>query len=313
MTAGERAEAPGGVAVADPARWVAHRHTAWPSLSAGPAVLVARLGDWTWEQVAQTYAVDVLAARTADHAPAYLSFHYCRYRATPIFHLGSPGFGDCLDVASLVLAAGPQSTLTLHCVTRDGPPSHMSANDFFAAVPAGELRVEHLNRWITPGPTSNTQLTATTPVGFNPAGARPVDAPWPGRRRIRRARALTTFRHDAAVPAGEPCELGYTVDVARDLNAVGLLYFATYHGVVDWAVWRAWSCWGRRNSDFLSRCVVDQELLYLGNADAGSELAVVVGSWRLGAQEGADVVIRRASDLVPICVSTLTFGSREDR
>jgi len=276
-------------------------------------VLVARLGDWTWEHVTRSYGVDVLAARTADDAPAYLSFHYCRYRATRAFHLGSPTFGDRLDVASRVLAAGPQSTLTLHRVTRDGPRPDLTAAAFFGAVPPGELRVEHLNRWITPAAATNTALVATTPVGFDPAGAPPIGTSWPARGRIRRARTVASFRPGDAVVTGEPCRLDYTVDVARDLNAVGLLYFAAYHGVVDWALWQAWTRGGRPATEFLARRVVDQEVLYLGNADAGSRLGVAVTPWRRGRLAGADVVLRRDQDGAPICVSTLTLDPEEDR
>ncbi len=289
--------------------WLQHSHTVWPSISAGPMSLVARLGDWTWQAVSQAFDLDVLSARTATGAPAYLSFHYCRYRGSPRFQLGSATFGDQLDVATQVACAGPQSTLTLHRVSRDGPLAPLSPSGFWGPNPDGELRAEQLNRWITPGGDSNTELTATAPVGFDPDRVPALPAEHSPRQRIRRARESATFRPAAAAPAGEPCILRYTIDAARDLNAVGLLYFAAYSGLTDWALCQAWRHWGRGDAAFLHRVVLDQELLYLSNADPGDLLEISVRPWRLLELELVDVVITRigvGQERALVSVSTVT-------
>lgn len=295
-----------------PIGWHGHSHVVWPSISAGRMALVARLGDWTWQRVCHTYGLDVLAARTATGAPAYLSFHYCRYRATPQFHLGSPTFGDQLEVSSAVLGAGPQSTIAVHRLRRDGPMPQITPEEFLTPVASGELRVLHLNRWITPGTEGNLALVRTAPVGFDPDRAPRTPLAAAVRERIRTAREHATFRPEAR-PAGEPHVLAYTVDAARDLNAVGLLYFACYAGLVDWALWQAWTLQGRDDAAFVSRTVVDQEQLHLGNADAGSRLILVVSPWRADGHDGADVVVSREHDRTVICVSSLTFGPEPTR
>jgi probable biosynthetic protein (TIGR04098 family) len=222
----------------------------------------------------------------------------------------TPTFGDRLEVASTVTGAGPQSALTIHRVQRNSAPGELAFADFWAPPPEGELRVEHLNRWITPLGESNTELVSTIPVGFDPATVPPLPAECSPRGRIRRARDSGSFRSGGLPAMGEVCHLSHAVDAARDLNAVGLMYFAAVVGVVDWALWQAWRTWGRSDADFLRRVVLDQELLYQGNADAGALLDIEVRRCTDEA-EVVDVVITRGQEGAPMCVCTLTLQPQE--
>jgi len=94
---------------------------------------------------------------------------------------------------------------------------------------------------------------------------------------------------------------------------VGLLYFASYFSVVDWALVRLWRHLGRGTADFLGRAVLDHQLLYLGNADADSVLAIEVGArpaaggggGRRGeGSEVVDTVIRDRDTAEVLAVST---------
>ena len=78
------------------------------------------------------------------------------------------------------------------------------------------------------------------------------------------------------------------MDASRDLNGAGLLYFASYFSIVDWAVLRMWRHLGRPAQAFLRRRVLDRQLCFVANADAEDILDVEVTSYRDAG--GADVV-----------------------
>ena len=102
-----------------------------------------------------------------------------------------------------------------------------------------------------------------------------------------------------------PLRAEYHVDPSRDLNGVGLLYFAAYFSIVDWALLQLWRRLGRSDRSFLERVVLDQQLCYLGNADAGCTIAADVQRWRVDDGEVVDVVLRDRDEDRVIAVSTL--------
>lgn len=298
------------IGVATPPRTHLHRHVVWPGLSGHGIALVARLGDWTWEAVGRECAFDVQRARTEDGRPAYLSFHYYRVRASAGFHLRTPTFGDQLTVGTQVLGTGSQSVLTLHRVVLDAEGSAAPAVDastFWEPPGLGELRVENLNRWISHSGSSNGYLAATTPVGFSLDALPEAPSGAPPRRQVYAARSAGTFRPEGLSREGAPVVLSYEVDPARDINAAGLLYFAAYFGIVDWAVGRAWQAWGRCIPSFLDRVVEDVQLLYEGNADAGATLGIEVTRWRGADQavEYIDVILHHNSRTLATCTQRL--------
>jgi probable biosynthetic protein (TIGR04098 family) len=73
---------------------------------------------------------------------------------------------------------------------------------------------------------------------------------------------------------------------------------------VDWAVLRLWRHLGRGTADFLGRAVLDHQLLYLGNADADSVLAIEVGARADTAGEVVDTVVRDRDTAEVLAVST---------
>jgi probable biosynthetic protein (TIGR04098 family) len=82
--------------------------------------------------------------------------------------------------------------------------------------------------------------------------------------------------------------LTYQVSASRDLNGVGLLYFASYFSIVDWAVLSMWRSLGRTARSFLRRRVLDRQLCFFANANADDILDVEVTTYRDVA--GLDVV-----------------------
>nr|WP_257032536.1 LnmK family bifunctional acyltransferase/decarboxylase [Streptomyces sp. 1331.2] len=106
------------------------------------------------------------------------------------------------------------------------------------------------------------------------------------------------------------------MDPSRDLNGAGLLYFASYFSIVDRALLLAWRGLGRDDRSFLDRVVVDQQLCYLGNADAGSPLILTVRQWLRAGDAGSeafDVVLRDKGTgrLLAVCSLQLETGTSE--
>ena len=258
-----------------------------PAMCGHNSLFAGRVGDWTWDAVSAACDVDAYRAHDETGVPTYLSFHYFRIRGGSALHPLLLTFGDRLDVVSRVFGLGSESLLTVHRVARDGEALH----------------VENVNRWISRSrPDTNRDLVRAAPAGFDHHRLPAVPPDLDPRRAYTGARRDLTFRPWAA--GGPTLALEYPVEASRDLNGVGLLYFASYFSVVDWAVLRLWRHLGRGTADFLGRAVLDHQLLYLGNADADSVLAIEVGARRVEEAEVVDTVIRDRDTAEVLAVST---------
>jgi probable biosynthetic protein (TIGR04098 family) len=292
-----------------------------PAMCGHNSLLVGQIGDWTWDAVTALCGTDVLRARSPSGAPAYLSFYYYRIRGSRRFHLRTPTFGDRLHVRSQLFDLGSESVLTLHRIARspagevakDWRTGGFGPEEFYAFDDESCLYVENLNRWITrPDDRSNRHLVPASPVDFRHRHLPLLPDAFSPRHACRRARSALTFLDgaDAArfAPIGPPLEAEYPVDLARDLNGVGLLYFAAYFSIVDWALLRLWRRLGRSDRSFLERVVVDQQLCYLGNADADCVVAARVQRRQAAgddSQEVVDVVLRDRDTERLLAVCTL--------
>lgn len=281
----------------------------------GPGLFVGQLGDWTWETVSALCEVDVFAARNRRGEPAYLSFYYFRIRAGRRFHIGALAFGDRLRVTSGLFDFGSESVLALHTVRRengtapvDGP---LDPEEFYTGEDEDCLYVENFNRWISRGRSgSNEDLVRASPPDFRHAGLPRLPAVHSPRAAYENARTHRTFL-DGAPPGRVPTgatRLRYAVDVTRDINGVGLLYFAAYFSIADWALLRHWRRLGRGVGEFMRRTVLDQRMCYLGNADPETELAIEVTGWARPDEprdEIVTVVLENTGTGQTIAVSTL--------
>ncbi len=79
--------------------------------------------------------------------------------------------------------------------------------------------------------------------------------------------------------AGPGHTFEYALDAARDINGVGLVYFASYFSIFDTALLRLWRSLGRSDEQFLRRRIVDQKMGYFGNADPGAVFSINVRRW----------------------------------
>ena len=301
-----------------------------PAMCGHNSLFVARIGDWTWDAVGTECGTDVLRARDPSGAPTYLSFYYYRIRGSRRFHLRTPAFGDRLRVESGVFGFGSESVLTLHRITRDagtedGRPAEaiqqgadpLDPDSFYAFADDDSLYVENFNRWVTrSAERSNQDLVRSSPTDFRHQHLPTLPEAYSPRLACQRARTELTFLEDEKgdhEQVGPDFHVDYEVEPTRDLNGVGLLYFASYFSIVDWATLRWWRSVGRADQAFLDRVAIDQQLLYLGNADAGSVIAATVRCRRAGAvpdREVLDVVLheRGTGRLLAVCTISILTG-----
>jgi probable biosynthetic protein (TIGR04098 family) len=203
---------------------------------------------------------------------------------------------------SKVLSSGGDSVLTLHQVRRGGavPPGGAAGGTagvvayFFRHDALECIHVENYNRWIQrSGHDTNHGLRRATPLGFQVDHLDRVTDEHTPRRRLAEVRKTASLR-----TAGEPVPrarlaLTYQVDPSRDLNGAGLLYFASYFSIVDWAVLRMWRALGRPSGSFLRRRVLDRQLCFFANADADDVIDIEVTTYRdVDGSDLMDVTLR---------------------
>ncbi|MFD5560677.1 LnmK family bifunctional acyltransferase/decarboxylase [Kitasatospora griseola] len=296
--------------------------TVRPGMCGPSSLFPGLLGDFTWETVSELGGTDVFTASDGAGNPTYLAFYYFRVRGSRSFHPRLLGFGDRLDVVSGCYDQGSESVLTLHRVSRSGgrdAERPLDPAEFHLAPREDCLYVENFNRWVARGtPGSNQGLVKSSPPGFRHEALPPLPEQFSPRAVYQGARRDLTF-HDPADPAYRAVPgtvtVEHPVDVVRDVNGVGLLYFASYFAMVDEALLALWRERGGTDAGFLGRAAVDQQICYLGNADVDTVLTLTASSRRRSGDPGdelTDVVIRDRDTGRVIAVSTtrtLTAGT----
>lgn len=295
-----------------------------PGMCGHNSLFAGSIGDWTWDTVSELCGINAFDATNPDGAPTYLSFYYFHIRASRRLHVNSLTFGDRLDVRSRLFDFGSESILTLHEIRREGARSGPVDPDAFYRFDDPDcVYVENYNRWITRSrPGSNEDLVKSSPVGFRHDHLPRLPAAYSPRRVYNHARTALTFLDGTPagrVALGHGFTVDYPVEPSRDLNGVGLLYFASYFSIIDWALLRFWRELGRDTAAFLNRVVLDHRLCYLGNADADAVLRVSVDAWEKAGEPGDEIVnlvIRDRDSGRTLAVSTLhvlsTGGAHDD-
>jgi probable biosynthetic protein (TIGR04098 family) len=295
-----------------------------PAMCGSSSLFVGQVGDWTWETVSALCGVNAFTASNEGGAPTYLSFYYLRVLGDVELHPGRLTFGDELDVVSSAYGFGSESVLTLH---RLSPVAAGLAGEAFEPEElyerprAGCIYVESFNRWITRSrPDSNEELVRSSPVGFRHAHLPTLDERHSPRRAYGLARAHRSF-HDGGPPEWIPGDVVHEVtrpvDITRDVNGVGLLYFASYFAIADAGLLDWWRRLGRSDRSFLDRVVLDQRMCYLGNAQLDTVLRLEVRSRHKAddpREELVDVVVadRDTGRLLAVCTTHLVSKERHD-
>jgi probable biosynthetic protein (TIGR04098 family) len=295
---------------------VYRRVTVKPAMSGHNSLFVGQIGDWTWDTVTALCGTNVFNATNASGAPTYLAFYYFHLRGSPALHSASLTFGDRLEVVSTPFNFGSESILTLHRIEREGQreiaAEPIDPQEFYDNPRNDCLYVETFNRWITRSQKeSNQGLIRSSPVDFKYDHLNSLPDRYSPRLACGQARINNTF-HDTQSPeyvcVVDDFHTEYRVDITRDINAVGLVYFASYFSIVDGALLKLWKHLGRTSHSFLSRVVLDHKLCYLSNADLDSLLRITLKSWRKAGHENQEVyntVIQDCETMRVIAVSTM--------
>jgi probable biosynthetic protein (TIGR04098 family) len=290
-----------------------------PGMCSGGAAIFGRIGDWTWEAVATTCHTNVHAARTEEGAPAYLSFYYYRVHGGRVVHPHGVTFGDELQVSSRVFKLGSSSVLTLHRLApadlglADTP---LDPEEVYETPRPDCMYAENFNRWITRShPNDNQRLTEVTPPDFVTTDLPRLPTQYSPRTLVGRAREAGGF---CAPPPQDFAMVGpehivkYALDIARDINGAGLVYFASYFSIFDTALLRLWRTLGRDDRQFLRRRVTDQKVGYFGNADPNAVFTITVRRWcsvRQPDKEIADMALHDSATGKLLAVTAIELES----
>ncbi|NUP21193.1 MAG: biosynthesis cluster domain-containing protein [Streptomyces sp.] len=300
--------------------WPVRRVTVTPSMCGQTSLLAARIGDWTWETVSQQCGLDVLRATTTAGLPTYLAFHYVRLRGSDRMPLHTPGFGDPLTVHSQAFDFGGESVLTLHRLapgdgTGEGTRQPPDPDEFWDRPRPDCLYAETFNRWICRSrPDSNATLVSASPVGFTHRHLPRLPerySPRPLTRAARHRGSLLDGPPPGTHLLSPPFTTDHQVDPVRDLNGVGLVYFAAYFAIIDAAVLAYWRHLGRSDAAFLQRRVTDQQLCYFGNVDTDTTMRISVrahtGPAAPQGEETLDIDVRERATgrLLAVCAIRL--------
>lgn len=287
-----------------------------PGMCGPGPLLVGRIGDWTWETVSALCETNAFRAENAAGEPTYLAFYYLHLQASPALHPGSLGFGDRLEVVSRLFDFGSESILTLHRIrrTRDASaaPAPLDPGELYDHPAARSIYVESFNRWVCRSRReSNQDLVRSSPVGFRYRHLPVLPDRFSPRLACQRARSEGSFRRprqgDVALGPGE-LVFEHPIDVTRDLNGVGLVYFAAYFSILDRAILCFWRHLGRSDASFLERTVLDQRICYLGNAEIDSVLDIRVRAWRVAGtpeREVYDLAVGDRDTGQPVALATV--------
>jgi len=290
--------------------------TITPAMSGSNSLFMGQIGDWTWEAVSAISGTNVLTARNATGAPTYLAFYYFHIKASASMHLGSLSFGDHIDVTSTLFNFGSESILTLHKIrtASAGEPDFapIDCADFYENPEDQCIYVENFNRWVARSREhSNEDLVKSSPAEFRYMHLPVLPEAYSPRHVYNYARSHHTFLDNSALGyslANDEFYIEYPIDITRDINAVGLVYFAAYFAIVDWAVLQLWRHLRRPDESFLKRIILDQKLCYLGNADIHAVLGIRVQLWkhpRDPHKEIFNVVIQDRASVRVIAVCTI--------
>ncbi len=291
-----------------------------PAMCGHNSLFLAQVADWTWDTVSTTCGTDMYREKTEDGLPTYLSFFYLRVCAGPAIQMHHFTFGEVIDVVTTAFNFGTESMLTLHRVGRasqDGaPPRPVDPLEFHERRADGCLYVESVNRWITRSrPDSNEALVKSSPERIATRHLPMLPDRYSPRLSYDVARKTETF-HDVSSPDYEPVvedyTMDYTIDAARDLNGVGLVFFASFASMIDSALLKLWRHLGRDVHSFLGRVVHDRRICYTSNAEIDSTLRLTFRSWRKRddpREEIFNVVFRDPARNRVVLVSTLQIQS----
>lgn len=273
------------------------------------SLFVGRIGDWTWDVVARLCEVNPYNAKNKNNEPTYLSFCYYHIQGSSSIHLRSFGIGSELDILSSLYKCDPVSLHTVHriCQSCDSTnDEQVTMSEIYNNPRKNCLYVENYNRWISRAHLGdNEDLLKIQPQDYKYEHLPQIPeeyAPW---NVYRRAITNNTFweegKNDHLVHQHTST---YKINITRDINGVGLLYFATYFTIFEEAILQLWLSMGKEKHSFIVKKIVDQKICYLGNCNYNTNLTIQSKAWKKDSEYIFNAVICRENDGQTIAVIT---------
>ena len=293
-----------------------------PGMCGHNSLFVGQIGDWTWDAVFRLCDVNTYNARNEEGNPAYLTFFYYDIIGNPRTHLKLFTVGDEIEVLTSLYQTDPYSIHAVHqiCLApadpRKTPAFKRNRDEIFTDPDERFLYVENFNRWISRvGGKGNENLAKSTPKNFHYKHLPTLDTTkYPPRNHYRDAlqnNSFTSMISDDYQPLSESVFAeDYTIDMVRDINGVGLLYFASYFTIIDEAILHLWWNLGGSDKAFLNRRIPDQKICFSGNADYNTALEIKTKIWQ-NKNEPTDYIFnvqvfrKKEQKLIGICTVNL--------
>jgi len=284
--------------------WLGMPHTQAGGLN--ESALLAYAGDLRWRDLCAATGVAASEQRDAEGHRVYASFYYVEIGGFPPSGLAAFGPDDRLEVVSTLTRYGRSMLDGLHRLY----PAGTLPDPLPDPLPdAPWVRLSNVFVREARGPED---LRVTTPVTGNLDAVPPSPTEPDSYRAIRKARAHGSFE-DAPVGATPLWEgahrVAYRIDPDRDINGVGLVYFANYVAFTDVAERRALEEAGGLSPTALDgRRTLRRRLGFYGNAERHDELLVDVQAVRLPDAPDRLLLhhqVRRRTDDRLIAVSTV--------
>jgi probable biosynthetic protein (TIGR04098 family) len=267
--------------------------------------LLAHVGDLRWRDLGVATGVPPSEQRDADGHTVYASFYFVGLDGFPPEGLGVFGPDDEVEVVSTLERFGRSMLDGEHHLYRAGTlPDELPP----ALPPAPRVRLSNV---IVREGRDMDDLRITSPSNADleriPASTAEPDS----YRIIKQARQTGRFGEppaDARALWDGAQTLHYPIDADRDVNGVGLVYFANYVAIMDWAERRALvASGGYAPSALDGRRTRRRRIGFYGNAQRHDTLEVEVEALRLGSDESTLLLhhrIRRQGDGRLIAVSS---------
>ena len=242
--------------------------------------LLAHVQDLQWTEIGRLTGTPASRLRDADGREVYASIYYVEIDGFPPVGLRAFGPDDDLEVVSALGRYGSTMLEVEHRLVAAGSPSEEPPTNRAAAP---YVRLSNVLVALGTGPDD---LRIATPANAR-LDAIPLLATQPESYRLTRAASNRGSFGPApgdARPLGTP---GFAVTLPinpdRDLNGVGLLYFANYVAFLDAAERAALTAADACASDALDgRVTLRRQIGFYGNCRASDTLHVEVDAFGLG-------------------------------
>lgn len=246
--------------------------------------LLMQLGALQWQEIARLAGTRLTWLRGASGQPVYASFYYIHERFSRGRPLSSYDLDEVLSIRSEVQLCGTSridGRHTLHGEGADGGDGGDGGEP--ASVQMCNVFVEKLG-----GPD---HLRVTMPANLDVRRFPRRDAPPASWGAVQGVKSMGRFPR----PSGrEVRPLGpagfcfrYPINPDRDINGIGLVYFANYIAFLDMAERALLRRAGFAEEAIDARALLEREIAYYGNARASDTLAIEVEAAALDASAGA--------------------------